>query len=65
MGEAFAFLKGRDSGKHADVITEKEFVSGVQRLDLILCLQVRVRGLTQSEVHSHDAISLPAKKVLD
>eukprot|EP00961_Rhodomonas_salina_P094690 1274443-Rhodomonas_salina.1 len=40
MAEAFAFIKGRDSGKHSDVITEKEFAMGVSRLELTLLLQV-------------------------
>ena len=41
MGAAFEFIKGRDYGKHTDVITEKEFVNGVSRLDLTDLLQVR------------------------
>eukprot|EP00293_Proteomonas_sulcata_P017447 CAMPEP_0184289656 /NCGR_PEP_ID=MMETSP1049-20130417/2058_1 /TAXON_ID=77928 /ORGANISM="Proteomonas sulcata, Strain CCMP704" /LENGTH=433 /DNA_ID=CAMNT_0026596535 /DNA_START=54 /DNA_END=1355 /DNA_ORIENTATION=- len=39
MYEAFAFIKGRNDGKHADLISQKEFVDGLERLDLLLTLQ--------------------------
>jgi len=53
--EAFAFLKGRADGKHADIISEKEFVQGSVRLNVRVRLRssmtcdevVRVMGLPQ------------------
>jgi hypothetical protein len=61
--EAFAFLKGRVGGKHADVLSEKELCNGLLRLHLMEQLQTNTdeAQLTQL-VRASDQITAVQKK---